>query len=345
MQRVSNDSSAAVPPNAPQLNRTEFRTGERRPRWKVFRGLLTPLHRILQPAPESVNWFITPWCNYRCAFCFSTPRGYENRPAGPDGLLISMARAGELLKKLRTAGTRKLTFVGGEPTLVRGLPTLVRWADELGMAPMIVTNGTGLTSALLDELAPHLTRQDHPGAIKLSLDSGQETIERDLGRGRGHHVSMILGRADQIRQRGIPLMLNTVVTAKNWSEDMHPALEALGPIHRWKVFQVLRIEGQNERAWDSLKVSKLQFHEFVRRHADLGPVAEDNDAMTDSYVMVDPIGRVFQNTGGRLTYSLPIFESGVQGALTEVGWSRRKFLARGGRYEVALPAASSPEAA
>lgn len=300
---------------------------------------------LLQAPPESVNWFITAWCNYACQFCFFTPKGYEGFEPGLEGLLISMAEARRLLEELQAAGTRKLTLVGGEPTLVHALPTLVGWMDDLGVAPMVVTNGTGLSTELLDQLAPHLRNPAHLGAIKLSLDSGVEATEVELGRatvgavrsGIGNHVRLIVRRAEEVRQRGVPLMVNTVVTSKNWQEDMHPVLRAVGPVVRWKVFQMLPIAGQNDEAWKSLAITREQFRAFVERHRDLRPIHEDNDAMTESYVMMDPLGRFFQNTRGRYTFSRPILEVGVREALGDVGWRRSKFLARSGRYALELP--------
>ena len=337
MQGASDHSGAAALPNAPIPAGGKLRVAtippspSRRHWWNDW------IDRLVGKPVESVNWFITPWCNYGCLFCFATPKGFENHWVGSDGLLITLDQALRLLTELRDAGARKLTFVGGEPTLVRALPNLVGWAEELGMAPMIFTNGTGLTDQLLDRLIPYLTNPRHPGAIKLSLDSGEESVEAQLGRGRGSHVSLILRRAGQIRSRGIPLMVNTVVTARNWTEDMHSVLRALQPVARWKVFQVLRIEGQNDQEWGALEVSPGQFSAFVERHADLRPIAETTNDMTESYVMVDPVGRFFQNTGGRHRYSQPLFDVGVRRALAEVGWNRSKFIARKGRYAVTLP--------
>ncbi len=345
MQEESTSSGADASPNTLQPGRGNVRALQTEAR-KSFRRTIHHRVRVwTQAAPESVNWFITAWCNYACQFCFFTPKGYEGYQPGPEGLIVSMDEARRLLEELRAAGTRKVTFVGGEPTLVPALPTLVGWTDELGMAPMVVTNGTGLTTGLLDSLAPHLTNPTHPGAIKLSLDSGVEAAEVELGRataaamrsGTGNHVRLIIRRAEELHRRRIPLMVNTVVTARTWQEDMHPVLQALGPNARWKVFQMLPITGQNEAAWSSLAISREQFQAFVRRHADLDPIAEDNDAMTESYVMVDPLARFFQNTGGRHTFSRPLLEVGVRSALAEVGWRRPKFLARQGRYTLRLP--------
>jgi radical S-adenosyl methionine domain-containing protein 2 len=45
-------------------------------------------------------------------------------------------------------------------------------------------------------------------------------------------------------QYGIKFKLNSVINAYNWKEDMNGLVNELNPF-RWKVFQVLVIEGEN----------------------------------------------------------------------------------------------------
>jgi radical S-adenosyl methionine domain-containing protein 2 len=116
--------------------------------------------------------------------------------------------------------------------------------------------------------------------------------------------------AARCRGLGVRLKINTVVTALNCDEDMGVLLRDLRP-ERWKVFQVLRVEGQNDGRVEPLLVPRERFEAFVARHAALGAegiavVAEDNDAMEDSYVMIDPLGRFYGNHGGRHVVSAPI---------------------------------------
>ena len=60
------------------------------------------------------------------------------------------------------------------------------------------------------------------------------------------------------------------------------------------MFQVLPVGGQNDGAVDDLLIDRAQFQAFVDRHAslskNLAPIAEDNDAMTASSAMIDPLG-------------------------------------------------------
>ena len=107
---------------------------------------------------------------------------------------------------------------------------------------------------------------------------------------------------------------------------------------RWKVFRVLPIAGQNDGRVEPLLITGDQFREFIARHAHLAdegipPVPEDNEDMTGSYVMIDPMGRFFDNVDGRFVYSRPILEYGVEEAFASVRWERQRLIARGGIYE------------
>jgi len=193
----------------------------------------------------------------------------------------------------------------------------------------VVTNGSRLAELL----------EDHSDSLDwaaLSVDSANEETQAALGRGQGGHVQRSMDLAERCRERGVRVKLNTVVTALNWHEDMSGVVRRIAP-ERWKVFQVLRVVGQNDGRVEPLLITPEQFRAFIVRHAHLGTegyaaIAEDNDAMTDSYVMVDPLGRFFGNTGGIHRTSPPILDVGVHRALAAVRFDEAKFEARGGRY-------------
>ena len=88
---------------------------------------------------------------------------------------------------------------------------------------------------------------------------------------------------------------------------------------------------------EPLLIPRARFVAFVERHnalatAGIAVVAEDNDAMEDSYVMIDPLGRLYGNHEGRHRVSAPILEVGVHAAPGQVGFSAEKFEGRGGRH-------------
>lgn len=95
--------------------------------------------------------------------------------------------------------------------------------------------------------------------------------------------------------------------------------------------------GRNGGRVEPLLISQADFPPFLDAHAGLAAeglatVAEDNDAMRVSYLMIDPVGRVFGNAQGFHWYSEPVLAVGVEAALGQVGVSYERSLYRGGRY-------------
>ena len=272
--------------------------------------------------PIAVNFHIWPKCNLACTFCYATfPQARRTLPLS-DALAV--------IDQLAEAGTEKITFVGGEPTLYPHLSEVVHHASVQGLTTCIVSNGARLRQ-VLDRAG------DAVNWVGLSVDSGDETTQRALGRGPGDHVTRSIALAELIHDRGIRLKLNTVVTALNWHEDMSDVVRCMQP-RRWKAFQVLRIEEENAGRVEPLLISEAQFRAFADRHAHLADegfplVAETNDDIRGSYVMIDPLGRFFCNEEGRYRISAPILDVGVDEALAQAGWRSDKFLARGGLYD------------
>lgn len=288
--------------------------------------------------PPAINFHITERCNYGCRFCFARYGEYRNE--------ISLKDAKKVIDMVAMAGVEKINFAGGEPTLDNRLPNLITHASSHDLFVSLISNGTGITTSLLDECGDHLDM------IGLSIDSAKESVERKLGRGfrksinglnsqsdsvENGHVTMILEKADLIQRHGIALKINTTITPLNCREDMHPLMETIRP-ERWKVFEVHRIHGINDHFFEnySIKIPKAKFHSefmlFIDRHSDLHPVYETSDMMTESYLMITPDGRLHQNTGNVPHYSGPVLKQGFIGALSQVGFSLQKFLARSGGY-------------
>ena len=265
----------------------------------------------------SVNWHIWERCNYKCKFCFATFSQVNWRLPKEQALMIPIL--------LANSGVKKLNFVGGEPLLCPYIDALLSVSKEAGLVTSIVTNATRLTRKFLEDNACNIDW------IGISIDSQDENTEKCLGRGTGNHVKMVVSRAKMVKEFGIKLKVNTVVTSLNFNEDMSSLITELGP-DRWKVFQMLPINGENQSIGMDLTVDKSQFMEFVSRHKHLNPVAEDNDSMTGSYLMLDPLGRFFQNWNQRYVRSKPILDVGVSRAIEQVGWSNNKFIERGGDY-------------
>ena len=270
--------------------------------------------------PYAVNWHITYQCNYSCSFCFFRNPG-DKKDRTPK-LSISIERAYEIIKTLRQSGVKRINFAGGEPTLVKEFPLIVNYSHSVGIVNTVVTNGTGVTEKLVNQIGSSIR------AVKLSIDSADDEVEKSLGRGYGQHISTIIKAADIVRKHGVQIMANTVVTSQNWREDMHNIIERIQPI-RWKVFQVLPVKDQNLNEYNYLKVTENQFSEFVKRHGDIpSMVLEDNSLMTESYLMIDPLGRFFQNKDSKYTLSESILEVGLKNAFAQISFDQAKYVLR-----------------
>jgi radical S-adenosyl methionine domain-containing protein 2 len=234
---------------------------------------------------KSVNWHITARCNYQCKFCFSQKLDEE---------LTSIDTVKEILQYLRKTGMEKINFVGGEPMLHPLISEMVKLAKEMGFTVSIVSNGSCLNREIIQKLEPSVDW------IGLSIDSADEAVEMALGRGTGDHVQHILALTQIIHEAGIKLKINTTVTRLNWKEDMRPLIRKLKP-QRWKVFQVLHIEGQNDQHFDQFSITDEQFDHFKSinsEQTESPTVFEGNNQMLASYFMVSPSGMAMSNMSG-----------------------------------------------
>jgi radical S-adenosyl methionine domain-containing protein 2 len=276
----------------------------------------------------TVNWHLEKDCNYKCSFCYATFADTKQN--------ISKEKGFKLLKSLSEAGIFKVNFAGGEPLLNNNLGEYLKYCKALGMKTSIITNASIMTKPWLWQHAKYIDQ------IGVSCDSLDDNVNKELGRGFGQHVqitSRALRRIEEVcveQNLKINVKLNTVVMRQNHMEDFSDFILEHG-VKRWKVFKILRIEGENDKAYDDLSLSDAQFDGFVERHTSLthkGVVMapESNDDMTSSYLMITPDGKFYQNTEGKYKYSDAILDSGVLPALGEVGFDYSKFQKRGGEY-------------
>lgn len=273
------------------------------------------------------NLHLTGHCNMNCRGCyarFGTAEGRVNH-----GTPLTRQNWEQIIDTLAEETSeierKKMNFVGGEPLLIKYLPELLALAKDRGFTTSIVTNGALLTRQL-DELAPHTDW------IGISIDSFASNTLRQIGRHvRGRTVDYsLLGKA--VRDHGIRLKVNTVISKANWSEDLSDGLRGLNP-DRWKVFRFLVIWGENDRAAD-LSVSDTHFQDFVTRHMPLRPVVEDNHQMRGSYLMIGPNGELLDNSRGAY-HPVANLLTGVQRFQQTIhtGFSPQGFRARGAIYD------------
>ena len=280
----------------------------------------------------SLNFHLWQPCNYQCGFCFA---GFQDvrksiLPAGH----LSKEQAESVVRQLAEFGFGKITFAGGEPTLCPWLADLITLAKEAGMVTMLVTNGSRLNQEILRKYKSSLDW------VVLSIDS--IIPETNLKGGRFQNKRMLpdgeyyLKLVEIIHDFNFKFKINTVVHRHNKDEILAEFIEQANPL-RWKIFKVLSIDNQNQETYYDFEITGDEFSRYLEGNTTLQTknlmVPEDNDAMSSSYMMIDPAGRFFDNSAGRHTYSQSICDVDILKALSQISFDNEKYRNRGAVYE------------
>jgi radical S-adenosyl methionine domain-containing protein 2 len=240
---------------------------------------------------------------------------------------MSRKDAYECIEKLAEAGVQKITFAGGEPMLYKHLNDCIVYAKMIGMTTSIITNGSLITEEWLQTMHGFI---DWVGVSVDSLLIGTNIAIGRTSLNTGHDYWRLV---NLIHHYGYKLKINTVVNAHNHNENLNHFISFARP-DRWKVFQTLRVEGQNDTQFDAIKCTNEQFNAFISRHAgQLSLVPENNEAMTGSYLLIDPQGRLFENSSGTHTYSDSLINNSFDHCIKQINLNREMFIKRGGIYE------------
>jgi radical S-adenosyl methionine domain-containing protein 2 len=174
--------------------------------------------------------------------------------------------------------------------------------------------------------------------VGISFDSQDQQTRKEVGRidrkGNSLNVEEIKLALRKLShtQKGLKTKINTVVNSLNWKEDFSFLMSEITP-DKWKVLQVMPYD----RDSNELLISDAQFNYFVSRHTGKGlPIyPESNCGMTESYMMIDPKGRFYQNSKGMsgYFYSSCINDVGVEKALSQINFNSDTFIARYSRIK------------
>ena len=259
-----------------------------------------------------INLHYTDICNYRCRFCHSR---FSKTPLGLEEWKRIIANI------IKDVDVRRFNLAGGEPLAAPFAQELIDHIHGLGIPVSIITNGSLLTPSWIH------ANQNKLSMIGISVDALCHEDNVRLGRVNGVGQSLskmrLMELARQIHEAGIRLKINTVVNRVNCTRDFHELVEAVRP-DRWKLLRMIRIEGTNDGA-DNLLVSDAEFYAFVSRHRDCHPVAEDTADIVNAYIVVNPMGRLLDNSNQRYRESPSLLEHTFGEVFPEVGFNREAY--------------------
>jgi pyrroloquinoline quinone biosynthesis protein E len=164
------------------------------------------------PRPLSVLCELTYRCNLQCPYCYNPIDldAYRNE--------LETSQWTRVLSEAADLGIVQAHFSGGEPTLRRDLPQLVRHASHAGLYTNLITQGTFLSDDLLDTLLA--SGLDH---VQISIQAPEEELGDRIAGTRVHaHKFEVLER---VAARDVALTLNCVVHRLN--HELLPDIIAL----------------------------------------------------------------------------------------------------------------------
>jgi radical S-adenosyl methionine domain-containing protein 2 len=283
--------------------------------------------------PHTINLHLTLLCNYACGFCYAGFPGIKQKFLN---LEVIQAILRQITKASKPQGCkrRKVTFVGGEPLLFKGIFEAITYARSLGLATSLVTNGSLLNDDAIRRLGPILDW------LTISIDSTDDTTNLQIGRAfrdKPQTEDEYLQKIKLAQSCGIRVKINTVVNQKNVDEDFNDFIKQARPT-RWKILQASRVEEENGSCFSQWVITQEQFDAFVSLHSSLSSegitvVPETQSDIRGSYAMVSPDGRFFDTLKGTYNYSRPILDVGIEEAFSEVNFSMESFKQRNGDYD------------
>ena len=165
----------------------------------------TPSHPGASPKHtlRMIAWELTRACNLACRHC----RASALSCAPPGELTTREALA--LLDDIASFTKPTIILTGGEPLLRPDLCDLARHTSELGLRPVVATNGS-----LLD--ADAARRLVAAGVLRISVSlDGADAEHHDSLRGVPGAFDASLRGVAAAREAGLPFQINTTVTTDN----------------------------------------------------------------------------------------------------------------------------------
>ena len=261
-----------------------------------------------------INLHVLEACNFRCSHCFAHFGGSK----------ISFKEWKSIVDNvMRGIQVKRFNIAGGEPLLYGDLDELANYIRSKGCEVSIITNGYGLSKQRTDALS-----ECGISMFGLSIDSPNADTLRKVGR---HTASgdiltpeMCLETCRHIRERGMALKINTVVSQHNYTEDFSHFIKEAVP-SRWKIFKIKEFR-KDRFDNSSLLISDAQFDNFVHRHGDIPHIPERT--MAGTYIMIDASGNLIDTRSNNNTPVANLLEANFGSVFSKLNFDHDTYNSR-----------------
>jgi radical SAM protein len=181
---------------------------------------------VFATAPQRIYWELTRACDLACRHCRASACSET------EACELSTTEIARVLDQIAAEAKPHVIFTGGDPLKRRDFFRVVEHAVSAGLPCSVSPSATPLlTPSVIKRLAALRI-----AAMSLSLD-GSTSRGHDVLRGVPGTFTRTLELAKAIVQSGIPLQINTLVTAATVDDlpEIHALAAAIGA-ERWSLF-------------------------------------------------------------------------------------------------------------
>ena len=156
--------------------------------------------------PRLIAWELTRRCNLKCVHCRAEAVDNINSNELPTSEIF------RILKEIKEVANPIIILTGGEPLLREDIFEIIAQVKNLGLKPVLATNGTLINEKIAIEL-----KKAGIARVSISLDGATAETHNNFRKVEGAFEEALKG-IYALKKVGLPFQINTTITAFNAKE-------------------------------------------------------------------------------------------------------------------------------
>lgn len=238
---------------------------------------------------KEICWNITTRCNQGCKYCHRFLN--INDLCFDDNMKI--------LNNLINDKITDITWTGGEALMYDGIEKLIEWSYKNGIKNKLITNGKILSKS-------DMVLLKYLDSLTLSIDSVDNEINQDLGRGKEHFPNIVT-ILEYIKNNDldVKIRINTVVSKLNIDtlEKLNNFLSNY-EIYAWRIFRFMPLRETavvNQKKFDVSDSDFLEVKNKILKNSNKTEKIEfrEKEDMESKYILLVANGDIILTQNGK----------------------------------------------
>ena len=251
---------------------------------------------------RSIELAVTYSCQASCHKCYSA------NLSAPTENLLTVEEIRDTVQQAKKLGLIHVNLTGGEPTLRKELPDIIRACDPQNITVSLVTNGIKIRKSHMQEM-----KRAGLDTIQISIDDA-DPKEHDRLRGVPGCFHQALRVAEWARELNINLVFSCVLSTENTGDNLAKVYDLLELARKEKAYLLLNDgaavggwEGQSEKMYDNedrnknlfklLESSHTRHHSMYNFRGEFGCPAGIEKFYISAYGKVTPCNLIHDEFG------------------------------------------------